>query len=249
MSAYPLPSRSLGSGILRERTFKTRIKSLRLATETAVLEESHGFATFNSGGRGNWQQELRSSRFRQSVLAEFVATGVFVAVGTASVIIGERPDLVPNGAEDLGAPMPFDRRLLISFTFGLMIVALVFSTGGISGGNLNPAVSLALAITRKISALRCACYVVAQCAGAIVGSAFVYSLSPLRFTALAGATNAINFGDPYVGIWSALGGEMLGTAVLVSRAGGVCVCASWARATWSRAAGVGVGLRRVCVSE
>ena len=129
--------------------------------------------------------------------------------------MGERPDLVLPGADDLGAPMSYDRRLLLSFTFGFMICALVFSTGGISGGNINPAVTLSLYITRKISILRCLFYVAAQCAGAVAGSAFVYSLGRDRFNQLAGGTNNINFLDPYVGTWTALGGEMMGTALLV----------------------------------
>jgi MIP family channel proteins len=114
---------------------------------------------------------------------------------------------------DLSFPMP--RWLSISFTFGLMICVLVFSTGSISGGNINPAVTISLMITQKMSTFRASCYVVAQCIGAVVGSAFVKSLAPALFTAAGGAANAINTASPFVTTWTAIGGEFLGTGLLV----------------------------------
>ena len=113
------------------------------------------------------------------------------------------------------ADNPFGLRLLISLTFGLMISVLVFSTGSISGGNLNPAVTVSLTVTRKMSLFRCACYVIAQCLGAVLGAAFVRSLSPDLFDTTRGAINAVNRSHPFISTWTAIGGEMLGTALLV----------------------------------
>jgi aquaporin PIP len=96
-----------------------------------------------------------------------------------------------------------------------MISVLVFSTGGISGGNLNPAVTVSLTVTRKMSLLRCCCYVVAQCLGAVAGAAFTWSLSPSLFDDAGGAINIVNRSSPYITTWTAVGGEMLGTALLV----------------------------------
>ena len=147
----------------------------------------------------------------QAVAVEFIATAIFVAVGSAVVIFGESP----NTADPAANPMPYERRLMISLAFGFLICALVFSTGSISGGNLNPAVTASLALTRKMSLLRATCYILAQCAGAVAGSAFIFSLAPALFHDAGGAANAVNYRNDYYTTWTAVGGEMLGTALLV----------------------------------
>jgi aquaporin PIP len=92
---------------------------------------------------------------------------------------------------------------------------LVFSTGSISGGNLNPAVTLSLFVTRKMSLLRCVCYILAQCAGAVAGAMFVRSLSPGQFELMRGAANIVSLKNRFFTPWTAVGGEMLGTGLLV----------------------------------
>jgi len=52
---------------------------------------------------------------------------------------------------------------------------------GISGANINPAVSFALALTQTISPARAVCYAVAQCLGAISGAGFVRIMTPNLF--------------------------------------------------------------------
>lgn len=191
----------------------------------------------------------------QAVAAEFFATAIFVAVGSASAVYGqpildgatvspvteriqintERVCMAltslsahPSSSPPLPAPAltcpqyafeiaPYSRQLLISMTFGLMISVLVFCTGGISGGNLNPAVTVSLTVTRKMSLLRCVSYVVAQCLGATVGAAYIRSLSPELFDRAGGAANGLVSPDvnPFVTVWTAVGGEILGTALLV----------------------------------
>lgn len=53
-----------------------------------------------------------------------------------------------------------------------------------TGGHINPAISLAFLLAKKISAQRFLCYVVAQLVGAILGSAFVYAVrvAPVHVT-------------------------------------------------------------------
>ena len=50
---------------------------------------------------------------------------------------------------------------------------MVWCIGHISGGHINPAVTVALLVTRKISVVRAVLFVVAQCLGAIIGAAFL----------------------------------------------------------------------------
>ena len=54
--------------------------------------------------------------------------------------------------------------------FGLVIVAMAYSIGNVSGCHINPAVSLAMLISGKMKITEFICYVVAQFAGAIAGA-------------------------------------------------------------------------------
>lgn len=66
--------------------------------------------------------------------------------------------------------------------------------GHVSGGHLNPAVTIALLITGKISLVRALLYIVAQCGGATAGSASLKALLPEAYQAGLGHTNlAENF--------------------------------------------------------
>ncbi|MGT2754800.1 MIP/aquaporin family protein [Streptococcus ovis] len=96
-------------------------------------------------------------------IAELIGTFVLVFVGTGSVVFG-------NGTEGLG-------HLGIAFAFGLSIVAAAYSIGAISGAHLNPAVSIAMFVNKRMNAKELACYIAAQVVGAIVASAAVFFLA------------------------------------------------------------------------
>ena len=64
----------------------------------------------------------------------------------------------------------------IAMAFGLSIIAMAYVIGNVSGCHINPAVSLAMFINKKISAKEFACYVIAQVIGAIIGSALLYAI-------------------------------------------------------------------------
>ena len=72
----------------------------------------------------------------------------------------------------------------IALCFGLIVGTMVWCIGHISGGHINPAVTVALLVTRKISVVKAVLFVVAQCLGAIIGAAFLKvntnSLQPRR---------------------------------------------------------------------
>lgn len=93
-------------------------------------------------------------------LAEFIGTFVlvFFACGTAAVVSC-------NGAD------PNTAYLMTALSFGLVIVAMAYSIGNISGCHINPAVSIAMLASRKMSVSDFVGYVVAQFLGAIVGAA------------------------------------------------------------------------------
>ena len=92
-------------------------------------------------------------------IAEFIGTFVlvFFACGTAAV-------LKCNGAE------PNAAYLMTALAFGLVIVAMAYSIGNVSGCHINPAVSIAMLVSGKMDVKDFVGYVTAQFAGAIVGA-------------------------------------------------------------------------------
>lgn len=76
-----------------------------------------------------------------------------------------------------------------SLAFGLVIVAMAYSIGNVSGCHINPAVSLAMLIRKEIDFKTFIGYVVSQVIGAFVGSALLALCLRGKFEALGG--NAI----------------------------------------------------------
>ncbi len=91
--------------------------------------------------------------------AEFIGTFVlvFFACGTAAVVGCS----AENGTG----------YLLTALAFGLVIVAMAYSIGNISGCHINPAVSIAMLVSGKLSAKDFIGYLIAQFAGATAGAA------------------------------------------------------------------------------
>ena len=66
--------------------------------------------------------------------------------------------------------------LLTALAFGLSIVAMAYSIGNISGCHINPAVSLAMLLARKLDSKDFAGYVIGQCAGGLVAGALLMAI-------------------------------------------------------------------------
>lgn len=106
------------------------------------------------------------SSFRKYI-AEFIGTFVlvFFACGTAAVL-GCKTDTVDAAY------------FLTALAFGLVIVAMAYSIGNVSGCHINPAVSIAMLVSGKLSVVDFIGYVVAQFAGAIAGAAALIPFVP-----------------------------------------------------------------------
>lgn len=96
--------------------------------------------------------------------------------------------------------------------FGFSIAVLVFILAPISGGNFNPAVSLGLLVTRKISAIRFAFYVLVQMAGAVAGAGIVAAMDRDAYLDNGGGANEVADKDLRGG---AFVGEVVATGLLV----------------------------------
>jgi len=58
----------------------------------------------------------------------------------------------------------------ISFAFGMVVLVMVYAIGPISGCHINPAITIAMLLARKISAKDAVIYIIVQCIGAILGA-------------------------------------------------------------------------------
>ncbi|XP_026230454.1 aquaporin-4 [Anabas testudineus] len=123
--------------------------------------------------KGIWTKD-----FWRAVSGEYLATLIFVLLGLGSTI---------NWAAEQEKPPPADL-VLISLCFGLSIATMVQSFGHISGGHINPAVTAAMVVTRKLSLAKALFYVVAQCLGAITGAGIVYLVTPAAVRGSLGVT-------------------------------------------------------------
>ncbi|MCD8328948.1 MAG: aquaporin [Ruminococcus sp.] len=95
-------------------------------------------------------------RFKK-YLAEFIGTCVLVTFGCGTAV-------AVGCSSEIGCGY-----ILTALAFGLVIVAMAYSIGNISGCHVNPAVSLAMLIRGQLSVTDFIGYVVAQCAGSALG--------------------------------------------------------------------------------
>lgn len=98
-------------------------------------------------------------------IAEFIGTLVLVlfACGTAAAL-GCQKEVVDAAY------------IITALAFGLVIVAMAYSIGNVSGCHINPAVSIAMLVSGKLSLKDFIGYVVSQVAGAIAGAALLLPL-------------------------------------------------------------------------
>jgi len=95
-----------------------------------------------------------------------------------------------------------------ALAFGLVIVAMAYSIGNISGCHINPAVSIAMLISKKLSVTDFVGYVIAQFAGATAGAGVLW--------ALLGSNDKLGTNSLYEGnVWLSILVEVILTFVFV----------------------------------
>lgn len=114
--------------------------------------------------RGLYGSEIGANMARAGV-AELLGTFLLVFAGTAVAVSGAL------GRSIAGQPAD---SLAVALAFGVVLVALASALGHVSGAHLNPAVTLALAVTGKFPWRYTPAYVVAQLLGAILASLAVW---------------------------------------------------------------------------
>ena len=135
-------------------------------------------------------------------LAEFI--GTFVLVLFACGVAGQVCD---NGGPG---------HLITALAFGLVIVAMAYSIGNVSGCHINPAVSIAMLISKKMSVKEFCGYVIAQFLGATAGAGVLYAI--VGNNKQLGANNVMfpdGFGGEYESLIGSFVLEIILTCVFV----------------------------------
>ena len=110
-------------------------------------------------------------------LAEMVGTMVLVLMGCGSAIF--------NGG--CGSPAQV---LMVAMAFGLSVVAMAYTIGGISGCHINPAITLGCMLSGRMKSNEGLMYMLFQVIGAFIGSSILYLLTSNIDMAYATTTGA-----------------------------------------------------------
>ena len=101
----------------------------------------------------------------KKLLGEFLGTFALIFAGTGAIVI--------NGAS--GGAITHAG---VALTFGLVVLAMIYTLGDVSGAHLNPAVTIAFAAARRFSWSEVPRYIAAQTAGAFAASGVLRVLFP-----------------------------------------------------------------------
>ena len=98
-------------------------------------------------------------------IAEAIGTFALVFAGTGAIVINESSHGVIS-------------HVGIALTFGLIVLAMIYTLGDISGAHINPAVTIGFWFSRKLPTREVLPYVASQCAGALIASGIMRLLFP-----------------------------------------------------------------------
>nr|CAB3447289.1 unnamed protein product [Digitaria exilis] len=139
--------------------------------------------------------ELTKWSLYRAVIAEFIATLLFLYITVATVIgYKHQTDTAASGPDAACGGV------------GILGIAWAF------GGHINPAVTFGLFLARKVSLVRAVLYIIAQCLGAICGVGLVKGFQSAYFVRYGGGANELSQGYSK---GTGLAAEIIGTFVLV----------------------------------
>jgi len=141
-------------------------------------------------------------------LAEFIGTAILILLGDGVVA-----NVLLSKSKGQGGGW-----IVITFGWGMAVTMAVYAVGTISGGHLNPAVTIGLAAIGKFPLAKIAGYIAAQIAGAMFGATLVWlAYGPhWKETSDSCAKLSVFCTVPAIrATWANLVCEMIGTAMLV----------------------------------
>jgi aquaporin NIP len=101
----------------------------------------------------------------KKLAAETLGTFALVFAGTGAIVVN---DVTGGTVSHVG----------VALTFGLIVLAMIYALGDVSGAHLNPAVSLGFFVARRFEGRLVMLYVASQCAGAVLASLCLRLLFP-----------------------------------------------------------------------
>ena len=105
---------------------------------------------------------------RNRLAAEAIGTFALLFAGTGAIVVNDATGAVTHPG--------------VALTFGLVVLALVYALGDVSGAHLNPAVTLGFAAAGRFPRREVGPYIAAQLAGAFVASLLLRVLFPESLT-------------------------------------------------------------------
>ena len=158
--------------------------------------------------------------------AELIGTMVLVLMGCGAAVFA-------------GTAQPFAAvgTLGVAFAFGLSVVAMAYSIGKVSGCHVNPAITLGVWLSGRMSGKDAAMYMIFQVIGAIVGSTVLFVLAKD-----SGSTTTLTGANGYTDLLPAFVAETVFTCIFVMVVLGVT-----SKGANNKFAGLAIGLALVLV--
>jgi glycerol uptake facilitator protein len=166
------------------------------------------------------------------LVTEAVGTGLLILFGPGSVVAALRVG---------GGTLDYAGLGIIGLSFGLVVALVIYAFGSTSGAHINPAVTVALASTRRFPWREVGPYVVAQLVGAVLGGLLIVAAFGTASVAVSNV-GAVSFGEG-VGYPRAILVETIATYLLMLTIMALAVDKR-APAGW---AGLMIGLSVTCI--
>lgn len=133
-------------------------------------------------------------------VAEAVGVFALVFIGSGAIMMAQRTN-------------PTAGLLTVALAHGLILALMVSATMGVSGGHINPAVTVGFLVARRISATMAGVHIVAQLVGGILGALALKGLVPFDvFNAVRGGTQSVSLD---ITMTQAIGLEVIATFFLI----------------------------------
>ncbi len=169
--------------------------------------------------------ELNRSNMKKYV-AEMIGTMILVLMGCGSAVFA-----------GIGQPFAAVGTLGVAFAFGLAVLIMAYTIGKVSGCHINPAITLGVWKSNRMSSKDAIMYMILQVIGAIIGSSILYVLAKD-----SGATTTLTGANGYSNVVTAFVAEAVFTFIFV-----LVVLGSTSKGANNQFAGIAIGLALVLV--
>ncbi len=124
---------------------------------------------------------MHEARLGQKALVEAIGTFLLTFIGAGSII----------ATQYLSTPsQSYPGLIVVALAHGIVLAIAVSAAMNISGGHINPAVTIGLLVTRKISPRNAIVYIISQLVGAVIAGYMLFGVFP------SAAGNAVQWGTP-----------------------------------------------------